>query len=199
MEQGMISFPGDPDFRLEPLTRLDDAETCNLSLLTLGTHCGTHVDFPLHYLKGGKAADEFPIDVMIGPGIILDMRGRLSVDRKALEESDLSGDTRILLKTDNGPGLRNASFHEMGVHLTEDGAHYLVERGVRLVGIDSLSIEAYDSLDGAVHRILLSAEILIVEGVDLLDIPSGPCQVYCLPLKIRSADGAPARVLIGTD
>lgn len=199
LEEGMIAFPGDPVFRMEPLTRLEDGDPFNLSLLTLGTHCGTHVDPPLHYLKGGAACDELPIDAMIGPGLIVDMRGRPFIDRAALEESGLSAGRRILFKTDNGPDLRKGLFHETGVHLTEDGALYLVERGIRLVGIDSLSIEAYENLDGPVHKILLSAGVLIVEGVDLLDIPAGPCEIYCLPLKIRSADGAPARVLIRTD
>lgn len=195
----MITFPGDPVFRMEPLARLEKGDACNLALLSLGTHCGTHVDPPLHYLKGGAAADELPIDVMIGPGLILDMRGRPFIDRAALTASALADSTRILFKTDNGSGLRKGLFDENGVYLTEDGAFYLVERGVRLAGIDALSIEAYQGLDGAVHKILLSAGVLIVEGVDLLDIPPGPCDVYCLPLKIRSADGAPARVLIRTD
>jgi arylformamidase len=199
LDGGVITFPGDPVFRMEPLTRLEKGDPFNLALLSLGTHCGTHVDPPLHYLKGGAAADELPIDVMIGPGLILDMRGRPFIDRSALAASALADGKRILFKTDNGPGLRRGSLGDTGVHLTEDGAFYLVERGVRLAGIDSLSIEAYKSLDGAVHKILLSAGVLIVEGVDLLDIPPGPCEVFCLPLKIRSADGAPARVLIRTD
>lgn len=199
LEEGMIAFPGDPVFRIESLTRLEDGDPFNLALLTFGTHCGTHVDPPSHYLVGGAAAHELPIEVLIGSGIILDMRGRQLIDREALVDSDFANTTRILFKTDNGPGLRHAAFHETGVHLTEDGARYLVERGIRLVGIDDLSIEAYDSLEGAVHKILLSAGILIVEGVDLLDIPPGPCDIYCLPLKIRSADGAPARVIIRTD
>lgn len=199
LEEGMITFPGDPLFHMEPLTRLEKGDTSNLALLSLGTHCGTHVDPPLHYLKGGAAVDELPVEEMVGPGLILDMRGRSFIDRAALEASVPADGKRLLFKTDNGPSLRRGLFETTATCLTEDGARYLVERGVRLAGIDALSIEAYNSINGAVHKILLSAGILIVEGVDLLDIPPGPCEVFCFPLKIRSADGAPARVLIRTD
>jgi arylformamidase len=101
-----------------------------------------------------------------------------------------------LFKTDNGPRLLQSSFHEDFVHLTEDGARYLVEQSVCLVGNDYLSIERYQNPEAPVHHILLEAGALVVEAVNLLQVPPGPYEIFCLPIKIKGADGAPARILL---
>jgi len=102
----------------------------------------------------------------------------------------------VRFKNDNGSKLLEAPFYEDYVSLTEDGAEFLVEQNVRLVGIDYLSIERYQNPGAPVHLTLLRAGILVVEGVHLLDVPTGPCEIYCLPLKIVGGDGAPARVIV---
>jgi arylformamidase len=168
----------------------------NLALVSMGTHIGTHVDPPAHYIEDGITVDRLPLDALVGPGVVLDMRGRRFVDREALESSSIGAHVRVLLKTDNGPKLLSHEFTEDYVHLTEDGALSLVERGVRLVGVDYLSIERYMNPGAPVHTILLQAGIVVVEGVHLLDVPAGACEVYCLPMKILNGDGAPARVLL---
>ncbi len=198
IHEGMITFPGDPPFKIEPFFLRKKGDPFDLALMSMGTHLGTHVDPPAHYLDGGYTVDQIPLDVLVGPGIVLDMRGRQFVDREAIESSDLGDYERVLLKTDNGPRLLASTFHEDYVYLTEDGAQYLVERGVSLVGIDYLSIERYQNSGAPVHRILLKAEVLIVEGVNLQEVPSGPCEMICLPLRIVGADGSPARVLVRT-
>jgi arylformamidase len=124
------------------------------------------------------------------------MTGRSFVDQQALQESEMGDHVRILLKTDNAPRLLQSTFHEDYVHLTEEGARYLVRRGVRLVGIDYLSIERYKNPGAPVHHVLLEAGIVVVEGVHLLDIVPGSYEIFCLPLRIRGADGAPARVIL---
>ena len=196
IRKGMVTFPGDPPFRMEPCFQREKGDPFDLALISMGTHLGTHVDPPAHYLEGGATVDEIPLNTLVGPGIVLDMRGVSQIDRHSLEDTPLGDHVKVLLKTDNGPLLLESSFHEDYVHLTEDGASYLVEKGVSLVGIDYLSIERYQNPDAPVHRALLQAGVLIVEGVHLLEIPPGPYEIFCLPICIKGADGAPARVLL---
>lgn len=199
IREAMLIFPGDPPFRMEPVCSRKKGDPFDLALISMGTHLGTHVDPPAHYLDGGATVDQLPPEAMIGPGIVLDMRGRARIDREALERSDLKHHIRVLFKTDNSPRLLMREFLEDYVHITEDAAQLLVERRVKLVGIDYLSIERYQNPGAPVHRTLLKAGILIVEGANLNEIPAGPCEIYCLPLKIVGADGAPARVIIRRD
>jgi arylformamidase len=196
LRAGTLTFPGDPEFAMEPLFRCSQGDPFNLSALSLSTHMGTHVDPPLHYFDRAASVDAICLEILVGPGIILDMRGTSVIDRVALEQSDAAKHTRILLKTDNGCKLLESTFTEDYVSLSEDGAQYLVDRGVKLVGIDYLSIEPYADVSAPVHRILLQAGVLIVEGALLAHIPAGPCKIYCLPLKISGADGAPARLIV---
>ena len=128
--------------------------------------------------------------------MVADLRGCAHIDRHVLVQAALTDHERILLKTDNGALLAKPSCQSAGVYLTEDGARCLVDSGVRLVGIDCLSIEHPDSPGSPVHHLLLEAGVLVVEGVHLVDIPAGEYEIFCLPLKIKGADGAPARVLL---
>lgn len=196
MRHGMPTFPGDPPFEIRPVFQQKHGDRFNLATMSLGTHLGTHVDVQAHYLDGAGTVDKIPLDILIGPGTVVDVRGRPAIDRAALESLDVRARPRVLLKTDNGRRLLEETFSPDYVYLTEDGAQLLVERGVRLVGIDYLSIEKYNNPGAPVHRTLLKAEVLVVEGLNLADIPAGPCEVYCLPLKIVGGDGAPARVLV---
>jgi arylformamidase len=196
---GMLTYPGDPPFTMERIAHCSRGDRFNLSRITMATHTGTHCDPPLHYLDGRAAIDEIPPEVLVGPGIVLDMRGRPEIDRTALERSELGEHTRVFFKTDNGPKLLGGIYTSDYVALTEDAAVYLVDRGVKLVGIDYLAIELFANPLAPVHTTLLNAGALIVEGLVLVDVPPGPCKIYCLPLKIAGGDGAPARVLVETD
>jgi arylformamidase len=196
IQKGMVTFPGDPPFDMKPFFERRKGDPFDLALMSLGTHIGTHVDPPAHYLDGGATVDQIPLETLVGPGIVLDMRGRREIDRKALEESPMADHKRVLFKTDNGPLLFEKAFQEDYVHLTENGAQLLVERGVCLVGIDYLSIERYGNPGAPVHRTLLKEGILVVEGVNLLEVPAGGYDIFCLPLRIQGADGAPARVIL---
>ncbi|MDQ1240224.1 MAG: arylformamidase [Thermodesulfobacteriota bacterium] len=199
LEEGMVAFPGDPVFGLERVLKTSSGDAFNLSLLNICTHTGTHVDPPAHYIEGGASVDELPLDALIGPGLVMGLPGVRRVDANTLRKGDLQGRTRVLFKTDNSSRLRSRTFCEDFVHLTEDGALYLVEAGVRLVGIDYVSIERFGNIGAPVHHILLSAGVVIVETLDLQHVPVGLCDVYCLPLRIRCGDGAPARVLVRTE
>lgn len=196
MKKGMISFPGDPVFEMKPVLSLANSDPVNTSLLTLCSHSGTHVDPPAHYIKGARTVDQIPLDYLIGDGIIIDMCGKTRITADDIRRSNLTDHIRVFFKTDNSLRIRNGSFQEDYCCLDIDGAEFLVHMGVKLVGIDYLSIEGYESPDGTVHKTILASGAAIVEGLDLSNAPAGPCRIYCLPMRIENADGAPARVVI---
>jgi arylformamidase len=189
----MIRYPGDPDVRLERVTSIADGAGYNLSRLDLGVHAGTHVDAPLHFVDGGAAVEALPLDVLVGPAHVVDAT---SVERM-LGAAELGGlrlpaaAERILFRTRNSELWSRDTYTEDFVAFTEDGARALVERGVRLVGIDYLSIG-----DEAAHSVLLGAGVVAVEGLDLRGVAAGTYTLVCAPLKLVGAEGAPARVLL---
>ena len=196
IHEKMAVFPGDPPFKKEPVFQIQTGDDFNLTRITMGTHLGTHVDPPAHFIENGATVDQLSLETLVGPGVVADLRGCSQIDRRALEKASIADYKRVLMKTDNGPLLLESSFHKDYVQLTEDGARYLVERKVCLVGIDYLSIELHENPGSPVHHLLLEAGVLVAEGVHLLEIPPGEYEIFCLPLKIKSADGAPARILL---
>jgi len=196
LRTGIVTFPGDPPFSMSPYFERKKGDPFDLSLLSMGTHIGTHVDPPAHYLDGGATVDQIPLDTLIGEAFVLDMRRRKTIDAKDIEESLPSDVKRVLFKTDNGPLLLKNEFHEDYVSLTEMGARFLAENEVCLVGTDYLSIERYKNSGAPVHKTLLKTGALIVEGLNLMDIPAGRYEIFCLPLLIQGANGAPARVIL---
>lgn len=196
MRNGMLGFPDDPPFEMKSIASISGGNSCNLSSLKLCTHTATHVDPPRHYFDLGFSVDQIPLSYLVGDGIVLDMRGKRRIGAEDIQRSDYNGHSRVLFKTDNSLKLRNGSVVEDFCHLTTDAALLLVQNGIELVGIDYLSIESFDASDAPVHKAILGSGAIIVEALDLLDAPSGPCRIYCLPIRIIDADGAPARVLI---
>jgi arylformamidase len=190
------TFPGDPPLRIEPTHRMTDGADYNVAQLTLGTHAGTHVDAPFHFLADGATVDALPLEILIGKARVVDLGGLDVVDRADLEALDLREDLRVLLKTRNSGQLRQRTFQEDYVHLTPDAATYLAQVGIKLVGWDYLSIEKFGSRDFAAHKALLSAGVVVVEGLDLSDVEPGEYDMTCLPLRIAGGDGSPARVVL---
>jgi arylformamidase len=189
---GMITYPGDPTVTLERVVSIADGGVVNLSRLDFGVHTGTHVDAPVHFIEGAPAAESLPLDVLIGPASVVDLRRAERLDGPSLAK--LPGAERILLKTRNSELWERETFAEEFLALTEDGARSLVERGVRLVGIDYLSIG-----DEAAHEVLLAAGVVAIEGLDLHAVEPGEYQLVCAPLKLVGSDGAPARTLLIRD
>lgn len=180
-------YPGDPLVEVTPISEAKGGDSFALSRLSLGSHTGTHIDPPAHFIAGGATVDTVPLDACIGPAYVLDVTAlRDAISVEALESMP-EGTQRILLRT-GGPPLD-------GIGLTTEAARALVERQVRLAGIDALSIAPL-AAPGEVHRILLSAGIVILEGLDLTHAPDGPATLVCLPLKIAGGDGAPARAVL---
>ena len=196
LKKGMTCFPGDPEFEMSPYFSREKGDPFNLCELRLCTHTGTHIDPPAHYIDGGITVDKIPLDNLIGSCLIMDLRGIKEINRKILAKKGLLAHERILLKTDNGPLLSRNQFFDNYVYLTEDGAEFLVQNSVKLVGIDYMSIEKYMNPGAPVHNILMDAGIVIVEGLNLLNVPPGEYEIICLPLLIEGADGAPARVVL---
>lgn len=197
---GMALWPGDPPVAVDPVTRVAAGGPSNVSALHLGTHTGTHVDPPFHFLPGGATVDQLPLEVLVGPAVVV------AIPRSAgtIEPADLVGsglrpdDTRVLFKTGNSLawGHPGAPAPREYVALSAAAAGWLVDRGVRLVGVDGLSVEAADAPGNPVHHRLLSAGVVVVEGLALAAVPAGRYQLICLPLKIAGGDGAPARVVL---
>ncbi len=189
------TFPGDPPARIEPVTRLERGDTANVSYLTLSTHCGTHIDVPRHYSDNGFSVDELPLPLLVGKARVVEVHGMPAIDRTVLARLPVRGEERLLIRTGNSALWASRGFVEEYAHLTEDGARYLLEAGVRLVGIDYLSIERFES-SGEVHRLLLGNGVVILEGLNLEGIAPGSYELICLPLSIKGGDGAPVRAVL---
>ena len=173
----------------------------NSSYFRFGSHDGTHVDAPLHFIPDGTPVDQLPLDALVGPAQVIEMPGPGHVTAAALAAIAWPpGTERALFKTRNSARWDEPAFYEDYAAVAPDAARWLVDRGVRLVGIDYLSIEAYDPAGAAAtHTTLLGAGVVIVEGLDLRAVAPGAYTVMCLPLKFLGADGAPARVLLAAD
>jgi len=204
LHEHMLTYPGDPVVSLERIEDMGGGDPANLSVLSMSTHTGTHVDPPLHFVAGGAAIDAVSLDVLIGDAIVVDMRGIAAIGPHELAAADLPGGVeRVLFLTDHSAAWAKSTtgWPERYTALTLDGARWIVDRGIRLVGTDFISIEDADAGDGTypVHRTLLGAEVVILEGLDLRAAPVGRSTLWCLPLKIRDGDGGPARAVLVTD
>jgi arylformamidase len=196
---GGLIYPGDPEIRVRSHSSIARGDPANVSSLALGSHSGTHVDAPSHFIPGGKPVDTIPIERLVGPAVVLDVRdAKTAIGAADLMGHDLAGQRRVLLRTRNSALPITSEFTREYCALAPDGAEYLLKHEVELVGIDYLSIELYGSDDFAVHHLLLGRGVVIVEGLDLSGVPAGFYQFICLPLRLQGVDGAPARaVLIG--
>jgi arylformamidase len=190
----MAVWPGDPPVSLARVKRMEDGAKNNLSHLACSAHVGTHVDAPLHFIADGADIVSLPLDILVGPARVVALPDVDAITAGALERLDLEGVSRLLFKTRNS-GLTRTRFFKDFVALAADAAQWVLERSVRLVGVDYLSVESFGG-DGSVHRALLGAGVIVVEGLDLSDVPPGDYVLHCLPLKLAGSEGAPARVIL---
>ncbi|HTI05615.1 MAG TPA: cyclase family protein [Gemmatimonadales bacterium] len=193
---GMPVWPDEPEPVLTPLSSIANGDPANVSRLSLGTHTGTHVDAPRHFIEGAKGAESLALSALCGPARVVRIQDRRSIGITELAQLPLDGVTRLLFQTRNGSLWNEPGFQKDFVYLEPGAAEWLVSRGVRLVGIDYLSIEQFDSQNYPVHHTLLAAGVVILEGLDLRSVTPGDYDLWCLPLKLVGADGAPARVLL---
>ena len=193
LSSAVPTFPGDPRFEMDFVHRIEDGKPYNVARLSLGCHAGTHVDAPYHFIESGAKVDELPLEILIGKCRVVAIADRERVDRAELQAADLRDDIRVLLKTRMSGQLRNPEFQEDFVALTPEAAQYLVQAGIKLVGVDYLSIERFGSTGFEAHHALLGAGVIVIEGLDLSAVEAGDYDLICLPLRIAGADGAPAR------
>ena len=199
VKNGGVVYPGNPEIHIELQQDMSRGGSSNVSLLAIGSHTGTHVDAPLHMIPGGAGVDGIPLDALMGPALVIAFDDDvMAVTEAYLRSQPIAGYERVLLKTRNSRYIRERDFHRDYTYLAPDGAEYLVSLGVRLVGIDYLSIEQFHSGHHRTHKTLLSRGVVIVEGLDLSEPPPGEYELYCLPVLLEGVDGAPARaVLVG--
>ena len=197
------TYPGDPGISIKHWLRMADGAHANVSSIDFGLHSGTHVDAPAHFIEGGAKVGSMPLDSLLGEAEVVEVGAQIDViDEKFVTANCVSGSQRILFKTRNSVywGDTERGFQEDYVYIAPDAAHWLVGSGVKLVGIDYLSVEKFNSDSFPTHLAFLSQGIVIVEGLDLRAVPAGRYELFCLPLKIAGGggDGAPARVILRT-
>ena len=192
---GLACYPGDPPFALESVQRLGESPYA-LSRLVLSTHTGTHVDAPAHFVPGGATVDQLPLEILMGKARVVEVLARERIQREDLESLDLRDDLRVLLKTRMSGQLHRSAYQQDHVYLSHDAAVYLVQAGLKLVGFDYLSIDRFGSTEFAAHHALLGRGVIVVEALDLSEVEPGEYEMACLPLRVGSGDGAPARVVL---
>lgn len=196
----MLTWPGDPPVAVDPAKRLARGDASNVSDLRMGSHTGTHVDPPFHFIGGGTTVDRLAIDALVGPAMVADLTwverriGPDELDKLGLPE----GTERLLMRTRNSElwTRDRIEFPDDYVCMTVEGARWVAERGLRLLGTDFLSIEQRGAPGHPVHVTLLRAGVVILEGLALFGVEPGSYDLTCLPLKILGGDGAPARAVL---
>ncbi|MFN2635673.1 MAG: cyclase family protein [Gemmatimonadaceae bacterium] len=197
IRSGGLVYPGNPEIAIGLQQAVAKGAGANVSTIHFGSHTGTHADAARHFFDDGQTVDRIPLERLIGRAVLIqfgeDVRAIGSQDLRA---HDLANHTRVLLRTRNSPLLSRSDFVNDYTYLAPDGAEYLVDKGVELVGIDYLSIEQFHSGHHRTHRTLLDRAVVIVEGLDFSAVPPGEYQLICLPLRIEGCDGAPARAVL---
>jgi len=190
-------YPGDPEVTITPVAQLPWGDAANVSRLVLSSHTGTHLDVPRHFFQQGTAIDGIDLQALLGPVRVCafpHVTTHLTADD--LRPLDLAGTQRLFCKTSNGALWERTGFQTNYIALTESAAHLLIDLGVQLVGIDYLSVDAFECQDFPVHRLLLGAGVLILEGLDLRPVPPGTYELLALPLLLQEGDGAPVRAIL---
>jgi arylformamidase len=194
LREGMPIYRDNPGFEIHLDSAIADGATANVSKVTMGAHTGTHVDGQRHFFDDGAGTDALPLEPMLGPALVVELPdvGRGPIDEASLRGAEVpEGTERLLLKTPNSALWNQDEFTHDFARLDGSGAAYALEMGVRLIGIDYLSIGDADA-----HHALLGAGVVALEGLDLREVDAGPYELICLPIRLVGSDGAPARVLL---
>ena len=197
----LLVWPGDPAIEIVPRVQIAKGDAANVSELRIGTHTGTHVDPPVHFIEGAAGIDQVSLEALVGPCVVADLRQVDGpIDASTLEDLALEpGVERLLLRTANSELWRRTRpipFPDRYACLTPESAAWVVERGIRLLGVDFLSVEQRGAAGHPVHHALLERGVVIVEGLDLGAVDPGSYHLTVLPLKIRDGDGGPARAIL---
>ncbi len=198
ISESIAVWPGDPPVKIKQTSHIAKGDNSTVSHLSLGAHTGTHVDAPAHFIQDGNSVDTLDLNILIGQALVIEALNIEIISADVLESLDIpNGCERILFHTQNSDLWEKeySKFNTQYVGISEDGAKWLVSHGIRLVGIDYLSIAPFKK-SKPTHRALLAAGIVVVEGLDLRGIQPDIYQMVCLPLRIVGIDGAPARAIL---
>ncbi len=191
------TYEGEPGPRLEFRKLLSKGDSATVSVLSLGSHTGTHVDAPSHFLDGAHGVEKLPLDALVGWAYVAEFSGNTHITAEDLDSMAIPNDCRrLLFKTRNGPYWDDPEFHRDFIALASDAATKLAVAGIRLVGIDYLSIERFHASPHEVHETLLASGVVILEGLDLRRVTAGGYFLVCAPLNVVGAEGAPARAFL---
>ena len=196
LDTSLPTYPGNTPFSLEGIKRMARGDTSNLSTLHMSAHAGTHVDAPRHFYDDGAGTDALPLEMLMGRVRVIEVTSRKGIAAEDLAPIDLSEDIRVLIKTHNSRLWSSPEFHTEYVGVTESGAKHLVEHGIKVVGVDYLSVEEFRKAGAPAHRVLLGAGTIVIEGLNLREVEPGIYDMCCLPLRVVGSDGAPARVVL---
>jgi arylformamidase len=196
LDANLPTYPGNTPFSLEPMKRIANGDSSNVSTLHLSGHAGTHVDAPRHFFDAGLGVEALPLEMLCGRTRLIEVTSRKGISAEDLSAANLSEDVRVLIKTHNSRLWGSSDFQKDFVGVTESGAKYLVEHGIKVVGVDYLSVEMFKAPGAPAHRALLGAGTIVIEGLNLLDVEPAIYEMICLPLRVVGADGAPARVIL---
>lgn len=197
LRSGMVHWPGDPVIQIKRVKSIDKGQDCNVSHISMGVHSATHMDAPLHFLQKGKGIESMPISAVIGTARVIGIKDEESIKPHELKKHRIRRGERLLFKTVNSARYREQKrFIKKFVFISKEAAHYLAEIGVQTVGIDYLSVGGFYKDGKETHDHLLTGGVWIIEGLNLSGVEPGRYELFCLPLKIVNADGAPARAVL---
>jgi arylformamidase len=196
LDANLPTYPGNTPFSLEAIKRIANGDSSNVSTLHLSAHSGTHVDAPRHFFDEGPGAEALPLEMLCGRARVIAITSRKGITAEDLAKSDLSEDVRVLVKTSNSRLWGSPAFRQDFIGMTESGAKYLIEHGIKVVGVDYLSVEEFKKPGAPAHHVLLGGGTIVIEGLNLRDVEPGIYEMLCLPLPVAGSDGAPARVVL---
>ena len=197
LRTNMVRWPGDPPVRIERVLDFELGHGVAVSRLDMGTHTGTHIDAPAHFVPNGASLDAMPFAATVGRARVVAIRDSRMITPEELAKHHVRRGERVLFRTSNSSRCWHTDdFVEDFVHVTPAAARFLVERGVRTVGVDYLSAGGWGSGGEETHRVLLEAGIWIIEGLNLARVRPGSYDLICLPLRVHGGEGAPARALV---
>ena len=199
IEESISVYPNNPGFRLKRTRDIDKGDSSRVSEIVMGSHTGTHIDAPSHFICNGKSLDQISLDRMNGRAKVVDATGTGEIDTAFLKSISIEPDDILLFKTDNSLNWSCDRILEECVTLTYDAADYLVSTKVKLIGIDYLTIEMPKKkriVGRSIHKSLLGSDILVCEALRLKDVVSGIYNFVCMPLSIKGIDGCPVRCVI---
>jgi arylformamidase len=196
LDANLPTYPGNTPFAIEAIKRIARGDSSNVSTLHMSAHAGTHVDAPRHFFDDAPGAEALPLEMLLGRTRVIEITSRGGISADALADIDISEDVRVLFKTSNSRLWGTPDFHQDYVGVTSSGAEHLIAHGIKVVGVDYLTVEEFKKPGAPAHHVLLGGGAIVIEGLNLRDVDPGIYDMLCLPLRVVGADGAPARVIL---